>query len=110
MRMKTSSAAQERSRVDRPKAWSCLVSNLLVLPGIGSVMAGRRSGYAQIILGLVGFGLTMVAAVRFVLAWGQEFELPNDPGLYRMAIIGIAMFLAAWFWSLFTSLTLFRNL
>jgi hypothetical protein len=73
-------------------------------------MARRKSGYVQIVLALVGFGLTMVAAIRFVLAWSQEFILPNDPGLYRMAIIGIALFLGAWFWSLVTSLALFREL
>ena len=108
--MRTSSAAPKRSPLDRPKAWSCLVSNLLVLPGMGSVMAGRRAGYVQILLGLAGFTLTLIAAARFVLAWSQEFVLPNDPGLYRMAIAGIAIFLVAWFWSLLTSLALFRGL
>jgi hypothetical protein len=110
MLMKTSSAGPVPPRLDRSKAWSCLVTNLLVMPGLGSIMARRKiAGYLQMALALGGFIVTLVALIRIVLTWAQEFQLPDDPGLYRAAIIGIAVFLLSWFWSLLTSLTLFRS-
>lgn len=109
MPMKTSSGDRDPPSVDRAKAWSCLVTNLLVLPGLGSVMAGRKAGYLQMVLALAGFIVTLIALVRIVLAWAQEFILPNDPALYRSAIIGIAVFLLSWAWSLLTSLAIFRS-
>ena len=72
-------------------------------------MAGFKSGYVQMLLGLGGFALTMVALVKIVLAWAHEYLLPNDPALYEAAIMGIAIFLVSWVWSLLTSLTLFRR-
>ena len=108
--MKTSSDGQAPPLIDRTRAWSCLVSNLLVLPGLGSVMAGwRKSGYAQIGLAIGGFALTVVALARFVFAWAREFILPTDPGLYLAAGIGIVVFLIGWCWSLLTSLAVFRE-
>jgi hypothetical protein len=74
-------------------------------------MAGRRiTGFAQMLLAIGGFIASLIALVRIGLFWAQELLLPDEPGLYRSAIIGIAVFLAAWFWSLFTSLVLFREL
>jgi hypothetical protein len=107
--MKTFSADPSPPPVERSKAWSYLVTNLLVLPGLGSVMAKRKVGYLQMLLALAGFVVTLVALVSVILFWARDFELPNDPRLYRSAIIGIAVFLFSWFWSLATSLTLFRK-
>jgi hypothetical protein len=109
MPMRTSSDDQPPSPAERSKAWSCLVTNLLVLPGLGSVMAGRKVGYLQMLLSLGGFVLTLVALVRIVLLWAQDFQLPPEPGLYRSAIIGLAVVLLAWCWSLLTSLAEFRR-
>ena len=107
--MKTSSGAPDPPRVDRSKAWSCLVTNLLVLPGLGSIMGGHKVGYLQILLALVGFVVTLIALIRIVYLWAQEFLLPNDPGLYYSAMIGMAVFLISWTWSLLTSLAIFRR-
>jgi hypothetical protein len=109
MRMKTSSAGRGQPPRDRSRAWSLLVTNLLVLPGLGSVMAGDRSGYLQIFSALAGFLLTFASLVRIVLFWANEFQLPDDPLLYRGAILGIIIFLAAWLWSLLLSLRFFRE-
>jgi hypothetical protein len=86
------------------------VTNLLVLPGLGSAMARRKSGYPQMLLALGGFGVTLYALVRIVMEWSREFLLPDNPALYKAAIAGIGAFLLAWFWSLITSLSLFRDL
>lgn len=108
--MKTFSTDQPPPPVERSKAWSYLVTNLLVMPGLGSVMASHKTaGYLQMILALAGFVVTLIALVRIVLVWVQEFQLPNDPHLYYAAIAGIAIFLVAWIWSLGTSLTFFRE-
>jgi hypothetical protein len=107
--MKTSSAGLGPQHNDRSKAWARLVTNLLVLPGLGSVMAGHRIGYLQIIVATAGFLLTFGSLVRIVLLWGREFLLPDDPLLYRVAIGGIIMFFAAWLWSLVLSLRFFRE-
>jgi len=106
--MKTSSTDPE-PRPERSKAWSCLVTNLVVLPGLGSVMAGRKSGYAQIVLALLGFIITLVALVRIVLLWVQDFQFPSGTHLVGAALIGLAVFVLAWGWSLLTSLAVFRK-
>jgi hypothetical protein len=108
--MKTSSASPDPPPIDRAKAWSCLITNLLVLPGLGSMMAKRTiTGLLQMGLAFAGFGITVVALIRFLLAWVQEFQLPEDPRLYHTAIAGLAIFAASWLWSLATSLALFRK-
>jgi hypothetical protein len=78
-----------------------LITNLLVLPGLGSVMGGRKgSGYSQILLSMAGFLITLVELVKIAVAWVQEFQLPADPALYRWTLIGMGIFLGAWIWSL----------
>ncbi len=73
-------------------------------------MAGHKgAGYSQIVLGLVGFGVTLSALVKVVWIWAQTFLLPDNPRLYSAAMSGLALFLIAWLWSLWTSLTLFRR-
>ena len=39
--------------MERSKAWGCLAANLFVCPGVGSIMAGRRSGWLEV-AGAVG--------------------------------------------------------
>ncbi len=110
MPMKISSLDQGLPPAERSKAWSYLITNLLVLPGLGSVMAGQKaSGYLQMLLALVGSVITLVAVVKLAWAWVQEFQLPGDPALYRWTILGIGIFLVSWIWSLLTSLALFRQ-
>ncbi|MFO1500355.1 MAG: hypothetical protein U1G07_18550 [Verrucomicrobiota bacterium] len=103
------SSGEPTASSERAKAWPCLITNLLVLPGLGSLMVKRRVGYAQMLLSLAGFGVTLWYLVRIVLIWAREFQLPDDPSLYRNAILGIVVFLAGWVWSLFTSLAIFRK-
>ena len=86
-----------------------MVTNLLVLPGLGSVLAGRKSGYVQIILAVAGFLVTLVALVKIVLVWVQDFQFPADGHLIGVAFIGLAVFLLAWTWSLVTSLAVFKS-
>jgi hypothetical protein len=108
--MKTSSPDPGERPAKRSKAWSYLISNLLVLPGLGSVMARRKvSGYSQMLLAIVGFFMTLVALAKIALAWVQDFQLPADPALYKLAIYGMAIFIVSWVWSLITSLEVLRE-
>jgi hypothetical protein len=73
-------------------------------------MAGHRLvGYLQIIFGLAGFAITLVALIKIALVWVHDFQLPADPAYYRSAIAGLAVFLVSWGWSLVTSLSLLRE-
>jgi hypothetical protein len=110
MLMKIFSAAPpDQTPVPRSKAWSCLITNLLVMPGLGSVMAGYKSGFVQMALALAGFVATLAAMFSIGLAWAREFQLPDDRRLYGLLLIGVAVFVVSWAWSLLTSLAVFRR-
>ena len=64
--MKISLALGPRQPLSRQTAWGYLTSNL-ALPGSGSLLAGRISGYAQLALGLGGLLMTVVFGLRFML-------------------------------------------
>ncbi len=73
-------------------------------------MGGKKTaGAAQIILGIAGFFITLLALIRIALAWVQDFQLPADLAIYRWAVIGMGVFLVSWVWSLLTSLELLRE-
>jgi len=113
--MKFSLKLAEPKPLDREQARACLVANLC-FPGSGSLLAGRRVGYSQ--AALVGFALVLQAVFLgwLVRVWvtTREFPFPAswiELGIPRsalfmmaMALTTIAMFAAAWFWALLTSL------
>lgn len=91
--------------MDEARAWACLMTNLLVLPGLGSLLAGRRAGWPQTALALVGFALTAVWLVWFVVAWSRTGSLPLDGGPYLpWGAFGVLLFALSWVWGLFTGL------
>jgi hypothetical protein len=98
----------KRAGVDA--AWTQLLTNLLVLPGAGSLMGGRRSGYFQILLASVG----AILSVMFMVGWGREwlqaghFLLPSREHLLE-GVIGVGLFLVSWLWSLVTGYGLLRQ-
>lgn len=99
---------------------SCLTANL-ALPGSGSLAAGRRSGYAELLLGFVGVVLTVLFGTRFLIWFAQNWNLLHnqdaDPVTVfssmwmggRWAFLGILIFLIAVLWSLLTSLQILRS-
>jgi len=113
--MKISLALGPRRALSRQTAWGCLTTNL-ALPGFGSLLAGRVSGYPQVVLGLVGLILTMIFGVRFILwyvaNWSRFSGPEADPfgamgemwRVVRWALLGMGIFFVGWLWSLFTSL------
>jgi len=88
--------------------------NVLVLPGLGSIEAGRRrSGYCQLALSLLGVVLTAGALLRFGLEWVHSLESENgltlDHALIWWMAAGVVVFFASWLWALGTSLRLLRE-
>ena len=101
----------------RHKAWICTAVNLLAFPGLGTIMAGRRIGYVQAAVMVVGFGLVMAFFITSFLAL---FRLVTDPGWgeqrYHAQIhawawsgkSGMLLSVIAWSWSLASSIAIVR--
>jgi hypothetical protein len=108
--MKRSSASIPPKLIDWPTAWACLVTNLGTLPGLGSLAAGRKVGYAQATLALLGFILSLVWLGCFLLDWYREGALPLEfrPSLW-IGLAGLGLFGTGWTWALETSLALLRE-
>ena len=120
--MKKSSAPGQPHPPDRSVAWGFLLTNLVVLPGMGSVAAGRRSGYAQIILALGGLLLSayfvvvalyslvkhraeLIEAASVSTVWDQVEKLPvNWRAHLWIGGLGLVLFAIGWCWALATSL------
>lgn len=113
MRMKRSLALGSRKPLSLEAAQGCLASNL-ALPGLGSVMAGRPSGYVQLLLAAGAMALTAIFGGRFIywaLAhWADLYGPQADPAEalleiwqhVRWAFLGFVFFGVSWLWSLET--------
>ncbi len=106
--MKTFLAAKPLSRT---AARNSFLINQLATPGLGSLMAGRYvAGVGQILLALVGFGLVVAWFVTLITQIYQQVD--TDAPLRTVAWLGEAggaTFVAAWLWSLVTSVSLLRE-
>lgn len=107
-------------KLGRQESQACLTANL-GLPGAGSLMAGRWVGYGQLLVAVLGLGLTLVFGVKF-LAWCvrnlDQLRAPDvDPsfvltGIWRelrWVLAGFGLFGVAWCWALGTSLLVMRK-
>jgi ABC-type lipoprotein release transport system permease subunit len=93
----------------------------MAMPGFGSLMAGRISGYPQALLGMVGMVLTTVFGVRLLIwmlsNWGRlhdpmsdHLEVLGDMWLVlRWAFLGMALFGVSWLWALASSYAIVRS-
>src|ERR1035437_8726665 len=115
MPMKVSLALGPRRPLSRQTAWGCLSTNL-AMPGFGSLVAGRISGYAQVALAVGGMALTMIFGVRFIwwytTNWSRFHGGDADPTaalsemlpLLKWPLVGFGMFAVGWLWALATGL------
>jgi len=116
--MKFSLTPGPRRPLDRQTAWGCLTANLFGLPGLGSLAAGRRTGYGMMILSLTGLAMTSIFGIRFIVwytAHSAEVNQLDEGGMsgygqlwdhLRWALAGIAVFLIGWLWALASSLSI----
>ena len=118
--MKTSSAPANPEPLSVQTARGCVATNL-TLPGFGSLMARRRSGYLQSVLTVAGFALTVWFGMRFMIWFFKNteaiFGAQADPiqtmtdlwFAVRWALLGIALFTVSWLWSLATNAAILRS-
>ena len=101
---------RQASKVDRRTAWGYVMSNL-ALPGLGTFLArDRLAGALQLVASQIGFLLTVLWAVAYVRNWIREGKMPEGLGPhFRLALIGIVLFLLAWAWSVASSLQILRD-
>ncbi len=98
-------------KLDPSQAWGCLVANLVLLPGLGSLFAGRLiEGIGQIILAAGGLYLTTAWFNWFV----QEKLLRGQPitdlgPQFKRALAGFAFLGISWLWALVSSLLIMRS-
>ena len=95
-------------------AWGLLTTNL-GLPGMGSLLAGRKVGVPQLILSVTALILTIVFGVRFALWFFANRAAFNDPNAdpvetlkamwlaVRWAALGMALFGISVLWAFITS-------
>ncbi len=95
---------------DRRTARAFLATNLLVLPGAGTLMAGRKVGILQAAFALAGVALPLPWLAEWIVHWIQTREvLIEISPLFWMALAGVALFAVAWFWSLKSGLSILRE-
>jgi len=84
----------------------------LVLPGLGSWLAGQRfAGVLQAALALTGFGLTAFGLITFLSACLRAQSFPMSGVQYLLqGMLGVVLFLASWLWALVTNLAILRRL
>jgi hypothetical protein len=103
--------------VTRQRAWACAAMNQLAFPGLGTIMAGRRIGYVQAVIMVVGFCLFVGFMLqyfawfaRFVMAQGGDESSQNG---YRsclwMLFAGLGLTGLAWCWALLSSISIVRK-
>jgi hypothetical protein len=114
MPTKVSLALGPRRPLSRQTAWGCFTTNL-AMPGFGSLVAGRISGYAQAALTIGGMVLTMVFGARFIwwyiANWSRFHQPDSDPtaalgemlSFLKWPSVGFGMFAVGWLWALVTS-------
>ena len=92
------------------QAWACLWTNLLVLPGLGSIMARRRVGYIQAVIAVAGVMLTGICLMELLGEIVSRQEVPaNWHGYLWWGGGGLGAFIAGWCWSAWDSLQIVRR-
>jgi hypothetical protein len=96
--------------MDRHDAAACMASNLMVFPGVGSLAAGRGSGYGHVILAFIGTAATVFGGWRAV----SQYFRTEEPGLefwrnMAVALAGMFVFGTGWLWALATSLDIMKE-
>jgi hypothetical protein len=99
-----------RARTSEDFAWACLVTNVVGVPGLGTLMARRWEAVPQLGLAVAGGVLMTWWLVAFVVAELRTMELPPPGGpALSLGLWGLVLFLAAWLWALASSLAVLRG-
>ena len=113
--MKLSLALGPRRPLDRATAWGCLTTNVAI-PGTGSLVAGRVSGYWQFFITLIGMGMSVYFGFKFIVwyvsDWARIQQIQPDSAAnfhelwlrLRWFLLGVGVFGAGWLWALCSGL------
>jgi len=98
-----------RKPVDTVSARNAALVNLLATPGLGSLMAGRWiAGSGQLALAVAGFVMVVVWFFKVMIQYYGEIGGDVQPHpVGWLGVTGGIVFVASWFWSLVTSISLF---
>ena len=97
--------------------WSILI-NLAAFPGLGSILAGRRVGWAQAALMVSGFVLTMAFFLRYLwccvlylrsTTWDEGAFGASYAPVKWMLRYGCLLCAAAWLWAAVSSAGMWRR-
>ncbi|MEO6182697.1 MAG: hypothetical protein ABIP71_06300, partial [Verrucomicrobiota bacterium] len=98
--------------------WRCLMVNQLAFPGLGTIFAGKKIGFTQAALSLVGFFVATGYTCWFIF---HQIKLLFDVGTssqefnavrfdhWWIGAVGLGLCLIAWSWSLFTSIEIVKS-
>lgn len=98
-----------KERAERDRALAALSANLVVLPGLGSLVLGERAGWLQAPMALAGMTLSVRWLVLVLLDWRRERALPDTLPRTGLLLAGVALFAVAWLWALATGLRALRR-
>ena len=108
--MKTSSPRNARRPLSRAQAWTYLLLNALVCPGLGSVLGRRWGGLPQLALAWGGALWMMVPLSQYFMEWARHLaERPEWFDYFKAGLGGLAFFLTGWAWSILTGIGLVRQ-
>lgn len=105
-------AFQSRAGTDRDHAVACLVLNLVVLPGLGTILAKRViSGVLQMVLALVGLVLASVWLYKWIGAYLALFRDGVGSGFppWHTALIALGFLVVSWLWSAVSGIIFLRK-
>lgn len=115
--MKISLALGRRQPLDRTMAWGCLTTNVTV-PGCGTLVAGRVSGYAQLVIAMIGMGASVYFGLKFIIWYGSNWAhmqqvQPDSAANFhelwmrlRWFLLSMGVFGVGWLWALGSSLSI----
>jgi hypothetical protein len=88
----------------------------VAIPGCGSLLAGRTSGYLQLLTAMIGMGVSVYFGFKFIVwyvsNWAQMQQIQPDSAAnfhelwlrIRWFLLGVGVFGAGWLWALGSSL------
>ena len=96
--------------LDETFAWGCLVTNLVGVPGVGTLLAGHRAaGAGQLALALAGGVPLTYYVLAFLGAVLRTLSVPPEGGPpLGIGLLGLGLFAAGWLWSLVSSVQVLR--
>jgi hypothetical protein len=98
-----------RARDTEDFAWACLLTNVVGVPGLGTLMAQRWEGVPQLALAIAGGVLITWWLIAFTIAELRTMTMPPEGGpALGLVLWGLAFFTAGWLWALGSSVAVFR--